>query len=200
MGRNCSNKDEEQKIISGFLSGDPKAARMFFEKYGGIIRHAVGKADIKGNMMDREDLFQDAITYILKDNMKIVRDFKGQCMFSTYLYLICRRYAIKKTRKEGLRLPGEGASHLIEGLPAPLIDETEVWDEDQKMALGEAIEKLDENSQIFIRMMFFDSRSTAEIMDFFGWNSPNSVYGKKNKIITKLRKIIGKILKNQGSS
>jgi RNA polymerase sigma factor (sigma-70 family) len=132
--------------------------------------------------------------------MKIIRDFKGHCKFSTYLYLVCRRYAIKKTRKESHMLPGEGSSPLHEELPAPLIEETGVWDEDQKKALREAIEKLDENSQIFIRMMFFDNRSTPEIKVFFGWNSPNSVYGKKNKIITKLRKIIGKILKNKGSS
>lgn len=199
MRQNCSNKDDERKVISGLLSGDPKGARIFFEKYGGIIKHAVGKADIKNNIMEREDLFQDAITYILKNNMKVIRDFKGNCKFSSYLYLICRRYAIKKTNKESRMLSGEGASSLPEELPAPLIDETEVWDEDQKKALSVAIEKLDENSRIFIRMMFFDNRSTNEIMDFFGWNSPNSVYGKKNKIITKLRKIIGKILKKQGS-
>jgi len=198
MQKNCSNIDGEWNLRSAFLGGDPKAARVFFDKYGGIIKYAVGKVDLKSNVIGAEDLFQDTITYILKDDMKVVRDFKGNCKFSTYLYTICRRYAIKKARKESHMFSKEAS--LPENLPAPLIEQIDIRDEDQKGALLQAIGQLDENSQIFIRMMFYDHRPTSEIMSFFGWNSPNSVYSKKNKIIIKLRKIIRKILGHQGLS
>jgi RNA polymerase sigma factor (sigma-70 family) len=194
MERKYSNRDDELNLLSAFVQGDPEAAKIFFKKYGGIIKHAVGKADIKGNVIDREDLFQDLITYILNDDMKIVRDFRGKCKFSTYLYTICRRYAIKKVSRESKIHSGDEALPSQSELPITLIEQTEIWDEDQKKALHKAIEKLDEDSQIFIRMMFYDIRSTSEIMIFFGWNSPNTVYSKKNKIIAKLRKMTRKIL------
>ena len=199
MGKNYSNKDADGNFLPAFLCGDPKAVKNFFEKYGGIIKYAVGKVDIKTTVIDKEDLFQDMISYILKNNMKVIRDFKGNCMFSTYLYIICRRYAIKKAKKARYPLVEELVS-LPEELPAPLIEETEVWDEDQKEALLQAIEQLDENSQIFIRMMFYDNRPTSEIMNCFGWNTPNSVYSRKNKTIVKLKKIVKKYLLIKGLS
>ncbi len=144
--------------------------------------------------MNREDLFQDVITYILNDDMKIVRYFRGKCKFSTYLYTICRRYAIKKVSRESKIHSGDEALPSQSELPIALIEQTEIWEEDQKKSLHKAIEKLDEDSQIFIRMMFYDIRSTSEIMIFFGWNSPNTVYSKKNKIIARLRKLTRKML------
>lgn len=200
MQQEASNKDREWNLLQNFLAGEPQAARMFFEKYGGIIKYAVGKVGIKTPVMDREDLFQEMIAYILNDKMKVVRDFKGKCKFSTYLYTVCQRYGIKRAGKENDLFRREEYSPSEVEIPAELAEQTEVWDEYQKEALLQAIEQLDEDSLLFIRMMFYDSRSTPEIMIIFGWTSPNSVYSKKNKIIRKLRKIIRKIFVKQGLS
>jgi len=196
MPQNRSKSDDEQRLLSAFLSGNLKAIRVFFKRYGGIIKHAVGKINIKGNLIEREDLFHEAVIYILKNDMKIVREFKGKCKFSTYLYTVCRRFAIKMAKKEHRMLLKKETSLSPEELPAVFVEQFEVYDENQKKALLQAIEELDVNSQIFINMMFYDNRTTSEIMNFFDWSSPNSVYGKKNKIITKLRKI----LKHRGLS
>jgi hypothetical protein len=45
--------------------------------------------------------------------------------------------------------------------------------------------------------MFYDRRSTSEIMAIFNYTSPNSVYSKKNKVITELKEIIEKIMKTK---
>lgn len=189
MRSNGSNSDDERNLLLAFLRGDPDAARSFFERYGGIIRYAVNKVDITTPVIGREDLFQDTICYLLENDKKVIRDFKGKCKFSTYLYIICRRYAMRKARKYN-NPPVEGEYALPEELPAPLIEETEAWDEEQKRALLYAIKQLDEDSQLFVRLMFYDNKSALEIMKIFGWSSLNSVYSKKNKIINKLREII----------
>jgi len=196
MRHNCSHiNKEEWNLLSAFINGDRIAAREFFEKYGGIIKYAVGKVDTEGMVIDKEDLFQEAIIHILRDDKKIIRDFEGKSKFSTYLYIICWRYA-KKMAKKNNNMCGKETS-LPEEIPAPLMEETEVWDADQKKALLEGVEQLNEDKQLFIRLMFYDSRSTSEIMAVFDYTSPNSVYSKRNKIITELKKITKKIMKTK---
>lgn len=196
--------DDELKEISNLLLDDPeKGNRLFFERYGGTIKKAVSKAYFKyskKNVMDMEDLLQDTLCYILKKMKKIIDDFKGKgnCKFMTYLFVICLRYAIREVQDEWSHKFPLGEKDPNE-IPDFLCIETEVSNEEQIKALEQAIEQLNEDEKIFIKMMFYDNRSTSVIMIFFGWKSPNTVYSKKHKIIAKLKKIIRKILKKDYS-
>jgi RNA polymerase sigma factor (sigma-70 family) len=192
MQNNGSNKDGERNLLSDFLRGDPKAVRTFFEKYGGIIRYAVNKVDIKTPVIDREDIFQDVIVYLLKNKEEIIGKFQYKCKFSTYLYIVCRRHVMRMAGKYNHPLV-EGEGSLPKEFPALLIEETGVSSDDQEEALLQAIKQLDEDSQLFIRLMFYDNRSVVDIMKIFGWSSPNSVYSKKYKIIKRLQQILTEI-------
>lgn len=185
----------EKDLLLAFVSGDQEATEKFFIEYGGIVKYAVGKLVVKGNVLDKDDLFLETISYILDNKEKIVRSFKYKCKFSTYLYLICRRYAVKKLREEDNIPRSDIFSPSVEELPDSIIEEEKTWDEDTKKILPQVIEQLDENSQLFIKMHYFEKKSINDIMHIFGWNSPNSVYSKKNRIINKLRKNMRKLLK-----
>ena len=197
MGENHSNRSKERELISNFLSGGALGARTFFEEYGGIIKHVALSIGLKSNAADADDLFMDAVEYLLKDDKKAVRYFKGKSRFSTYLYVICRRFVISKAVKES-RATKRMINVEPDLLPSQFFEESEVWDDEKREALNAAIKTLKKDSQLFIRMMFYDKRPTAEIMKVFELNSENSVYSRKNKLITKIKKVAGKILKEKG--
>ena len=65
-------------------------------------------------------------------------------------------------------------------------------------AYKDAMNKLDPKDAIFIRMLVIENKSTSEVMAFFGWNSENSVYSRKNKVIAKLRSLSKKAIQKKG--
>ncbi len=184
--------DEDKKLLSNFLLEDKQAVRKFFEKFGGIIMCAVTSVDLKTNVINHDDLFMEAVIHIFADNKKVIRQFQGKCRLSTYLYTVCRRFALGKILREN-RMHSELSASWQDNIPDNLLQETESGDEGKRMSLFRALRRCDADSRLFIRMMFYDNRSTKEIMHFFGWNSENTVYAKKNKIIAKLRKTAKKL-------
>ncbi len=189
------HKKVESGLLTAFIEGDRRASRAFLQKYGGIIKYVVGKIVPKGYVVDTEDLFNEVIAYIFANKKRIILDFKQKCKFSTYLYIISRRYALKKVKQETKIPNAHVSSPQVENLPAKLMEETEEWDEEVKKALPLAIKQLDKNGQLFIKMYYVDNRSMSDIMRMFNWESTNSVYSKKSRILYKLRKNMKKILK-----
>jgi RNA polymerase sigma factor (sigma-70 family) len=189
------HKKVESRLLTEFIEGDRQATKVFLREYGGIIKYVVGKIAPKGNVVDAEDLFNEVFAYLFENKKKIILDFKQKCKFSTYLYLISRRYALKKVKEETKVPNALASSPQVEDLPSKLMEETEEWDEEVKKALPLAIQQLDENTRLFIKMYYVDNRSINDIMRMFNWESPNSVYSKKNRVLQKLRKNMKKILK-----
>jgi DNA-directed RNA polymerase specialized sigma24 family protein len=184
-------EDHQKQLIEGLLSGDREGVRLFFREYGGIIRKAVDSVGIKDRAISSDDLFMAAVENLLQNDMKAVRSFKGYSKFSTYLYTICRRHALSLA---GPPFPPGTMEEFTDNIPAGICDEIGIFDERRKKALAKAIRQCDAKLQIFIRMMFFEEKSTDEIREFFGWNSDNTVFSKKNKVIARLRKMVRRLL------
>lgn len=183
--------NEERVILDGLLRGDRNAARVFFERYGGLIRHAVRSIRVKSDTFKDEDLFNGAIEHLFSDEMKSLRMFGGRCSLGSYLYTVCRRYALSVAGKENPLADWCDGDALLEAVPAPE-DVAPDFSEAQKRALKETILKQDRNTQLFVKMVLLDNRSTDDVMRFFGWGSANTVYAMKNKILLKLKKAVRK--------
>jgi RNA polymerase sigma factor (sigma-70 family) len=177
-----SDKQREKEILEGFLSGRDHEVRLFFEEYGGIIKKAVESVGIKDRSLTKHDLFMAAVENLLRDNMKTIRSFKGKCKLSTYIYTVCLRYAIDLAQRGIPPGPDPDTLHA----PETLIDEI---GENERRVFDKAMLRCNPKERVFIKMMFYDERSTQEILEFFGWKSENTVYATKNKIIHKLKKI-----------
>lgn len=109
---------------------------------GGIIRYVMNLIDIKGTGIDREDLFQEVILYLLENDKKVLRDFKGKCKLSSYIFIVSYRYALRVSDKERKRHIKEADNILLGEIPASLIEKNEVWNEEQEKALEQAIKGL----------------------------------------------------------
>lgn len=193
-----SNRHEERNVLDGLLRGGRPGARRFLEVYGGVVRGAVRTVNVRSAALDPDDLYNAALGHIFANDMKVVRAFTGGSKFSTYLHSVSRRYALDMAEKEHRRSSKTEVKE-VELLPADPPEE-ELWTDEEKKVLREGARRLDPNSRILLRMLFVDTKSTKEVMHFFGWNSENTVYAKKNKTIAKLRKIVRKILLERGGN
>lgn len=182
-----NDRRHEKEILEGFLSGRVPGVEMFFEEYGGLIKKAVDSVGIKDRSLTPNDLFMASVEHLLRDDMKVIRSFKGKCKLSTYIYTVCLRYAIKLSEQEMPSGPDPDTLHA----PELLIEE---FDEREKQVFDKAVNLCKPGEQVFIRMMFYDECSTTEILDFFGWESENTVYSRKNKIISKLKKFTKRLM------
>jgi RNA polymerase sigma factor (sigma-70 family) len=183
-----SNKDEEMKLMHDFLNDDRVAQRTFLKEYGGYIRKAVLSVRVESDAFKSDDIFHDAIAHILEDDKKVIRNFKGNCSFSTYLYTVCRRFALNVAAREN-RISCNSEELLPEEMPSELICDSGGIDEDSRKAFREAYSKLNTKDQLIVKMIYFDERSTEEVMKFFNWDS-STVYSQKNKVRAKLVKLI----------
>jgi len=179
-----------EPILNEFLMKCSREnARRFFEEYGGMIKHAVNSIDIRNQVQTKDDLFMDAVAHILKDDMRVLRLYRGKSKFSTYLYTVCRRHVMAQATRENA-LSSKMSEMPLESIAEEMSDVMNESDGRAILALKDAISVCDENTQLFIRAMFYDKRPCDEIMRLFGWNSENTVYSKKNKTIAKLKKQI----------
>ena len=192
-----------EPILNEFLKkGSRENARRFFEEYGGMIKHAVNSIAIRNHVQTKEDLFMDAVAHILKDDMRVLRLYKGKSKFSTYLYTVCRRHVMAQTVNEN-RLSSKISDVPLDSIAAEMPDVMCERDGGAIQALKDAISVCAENTQLFIKAMYFDKKPCNEIMKLFGWNSENTVYSKKNKTIAKLKKqirrnLLAEITENDG--
>ena len=179
-------KKREKMILKGFLSGNEPMARIFFEEYGGIIQKAVSSVGIKDRSLTGKDLFMAAVENLLRDDKRPLRLFKGKCKLSTYIFTISRRCAIELAQREFPPGPDPDTVHVPEAL-------ADMPGEKENRLFNEALHHCTAKERIFIKMMFYYEYSTVELMDFFRWNSENTVYSRKNKIINKLKKIMKRL-------
>jgi len=125
---------------------------------------------------DREDLFQE----ILLNAWKGVHNFKGDALFSTWLYRVALNTAVSFYRKE---------RRQVETTPWPpalaLPDPTEGNMQEELDALYHAIAHLSAIDKALV-MLYLEEYSYAEIADIMGITA-NNVAVKMNRIKTRLK-------------
>ena len=88
-------KSTQVELMNGILNNDPKIIRdIYLENYDRIKNMVNNFYNIK---MDADDVFQDGLTQAIINIRKGA--FKGDSLFSTYLYGICRNICLKAYNK-----------------------------------------------------------------------------------------------------
>lgn len=184
MKQTFIESQKEKKLIEDFLTGDEYAAKLFFENYAGIIEYVINSISIRSNSFEKRDLFNETIYFLLKNNKEIIHKFKFKSSFSSYLYPVCRRFVLSIIKKE------QNRKFIFSqlALPDTFCHELGVYDELHKVTLTKMLNNLPIKQKLLIKMVYYDDRSTEEVMHYFSWTSVNSVYGAVRRIIEKLRK------------
>ena len=127
---------------------------------------------------DQEDLFQEIVIHLWKSYPK----FRGQSMFSTWLYRVGINTAITGLRKQKNFIK----SYEPEMLPTQLAEEKNA-DHEQSAQLYRAIEQLNEIEKAIV-MLYMEDRSYEEMEDVLGISQGN-LRVKMTRIKDKLRQL-----------
>lgn len=196
--QSTSSITEEQQLVEKLISGDRSSGRIFLEQYGDLIWSIIHAIDNRSNTMESEDLFMETLKHLFDNDYKVLKQFKWQCKLSTYIYMVTRRYILDIIQREN-RIKRRICHEVTpDAIMIECDEENDKYSEIQINAYKDAMNKLDPKDAIFIRMLVIENKSTSEVMAFFGWNSENSVYSRKNKVIAKLRSLSKKAIQKKG--
>lgn len=158
----------EQEIIKGLLEKDEKAFREVFETFRKNVYHTC--FGFVHNKQDAEDIAQDVFIEIYRSVIK----FRGDSMFSTWVYRICVNKSLNHIRKHKnskflypIELLFSGVKdddNRIEMIE-PSTHEDSIERKEMKKVLHKAIDSLPENQRIAFTLSKFDDLSYNEIAE-----------------------------------
>ena len=136
-----SIKSDHDKVVEGILKNNPKTFKLIYSDHFGKISSMVNNFNYIN--LEAEDVFQEGLTRAVINIRKGV--FKGDSLFSTYLYGICRNLCLKEYNRSKLLTTNEIGDVKEEV-------EDDYFDSIQLML--KLKEKLDDNCKTIIDLRF----------------------------------------------
>lgn len=190
-----SNGQMKQKedlfYIDKVLEGDADAFAPLVDKYKDMVFTIIVK--IVGNSADAEELTQDVFLKVYHS----LSGFQRKSRFSTWIYRIAYNTAISKTRRKKRvmqSLDEEIATNYSED--AVFEDVYALTDEQQKILVDKAMEKLPEQDYIMITLYYKESSNVADISKTMNLSESN-VKVRLHRIRKKLQQEMNALMKKQ---
>ncbi|HNF17613.1 MAG TPA: RNA polymerase sigma factor [Leptospiraceae bacterium] len=151
---------EDWKIIQEILSGRYKKLELLLEKYEGMIYSQCLKfAETKE---EAEDMAQEIFLKAFESLSK----FRGESMFSTWLFQIGRNLVLEKIRKKNLSEIREKEFARNETQSErKFCPESELVVKEESESLMTQLKKLPQNYKIPIMLYYFENMSYQEISE-----------------------------------
>jgi len=97
----------DRNLLARCLARKPRAWEDFVDRFMGLVLHVVDHSaqcrSIRLSSDDREDLAAEVFLAVVKDDMAVLRRFRGSASLATYLTVITRRVVV---------------AHLLRGMAA----------------------------------------------------------------------------------
>ena len=184
-------EDIEYIVINKVVKGDQQAYRYLIDRYKHYVFNIAFR--ILKNHEDAEEVSQDSFLKAYK----ALKDFKGDCRFSTWLYRIAFNTAVSRTRKQVV------AQETIDNVPEIQYDNVDILSateslskKERKVFITRAMEKLSDEEQILITLFYFEENSMAEVSEVTGLDT-NNVKVKIHRARKKLFSSLSDQLKNE---
>ena len=184
--------DYDRRLLDRCLGHQPGAWREFVDRYMGLIYHVIHHAaharSVTLKPEDVEDIASQIFLAFVKDDYRVLRQFRGSAALPTYLAVIARRIGIKElvVRKREAELGHVTASR------AALADVEEDSDEIEPIASAEEVEHMlkdlpDREAQVvrLYHLQFLNYRQIAKQVGI-PENSVGPILAKGRKGLRKL--------------
>ncbi|MCR4315532.1 MAG: sigma-70 family RNA polymerase sigma factor [Planctomycetes bacterium] len=186
----ASDIDADIDLAYRCASGEKQAWDEFVEAYAGLVRSAAAKTIGRYRMVSAEeldDVTSEIFAAFVWNDCKVLRDFKGTCKLSTYLFLVARSRTINWLRKQrGRTISLEDASAQVAQVESP----REPAQENPLSELMEAgMQKLSDRDRLVLNLFYRDERSHKEIADLLNTTITN-VGSIVSRARTRLKAII----------
>lgn len=154
--------DLDRKLIARCLDGAEGAWEDFIDRYLALITHVVNESAemrIQGvSQQSRDDIVAEVLLSLVDKDFAILRRFRGQSSFGTYLVVVTRRISVRAIAKLGsnLSLAKSAASEVSDSTR----DQLAVENTEEVQAL---LQKMPGEEATAIRMFHLEHRSYGEI-------------------------------------
>ena len=111
----------------------------------------------------------------LSSGLEKLSTFRGDCRFSTWLYRIAYRLALRRARTPRTEQTVDDErlwESLSDDVPLPLLDESEATD-DQVERLRQALDRLRPDERVLLMLTYDEERPAAEVATIMGLSEGN---------------------------
>ena len=181
----------EEELLKGCISGSKEKWNLFVKKYSNLILHTIYKTlrvyDQPTDPDEVDDLFQEVFIAFYADNLKKLRIYdpvKGRTLAS-WLRLITVQLTINYIKRQRPTISIDDLS--IE--PSQVGKQELIIDEETKQYLADSLEELSEDDKFLIELSYIRELPPETVSQMLRI-SVGAFYTRKNRIITKLKKIV----------
>ncbi|MEX0675614.1 MAG: sigma-70 family RNA polymerase sigma factor [Pirellulales bacterium] len=159
----------DRNLLQRCLARKPRAWEDFVDRFTGLVVHVVNHSaqcrSLRLGAEDREDLVAHVFLTIVRDDLAVLRHFRGESSLATYLTVIARRVVVAELlkQKSPSRLDSGGAQQ----------DRAAVSDRgEQRLADRDQVERmmaeLDSSEAKVVRMYHLEGKTYQEISSAVG--------------------------------
>lgn len=161
----------DRNLLARCLARKPRAWDDFVDRFMGLVLHVIDhSAQSRGTVLaaaDREDLTAEVFLALVKDDMGVLRRFRGEASLATYLTVITRRVVVGQLTKSGSVLRSPAVNHhdrheAVSGDEAPA---QRITDRDE---VAQLLDELEGTEAQVVRMYHLEGRSYQEISSLVG--------------------------------
>ena len=90
----------DRNLLQRCLARKPRAWEDFVDRFMGLVVHVVNHSaqsrSLRLSREDREDLVAQVFLAIVKDDLAVLRHFRGESSLATYLTVVARRVVVAR--------------------------------------------------------------------------------------------------------
>lgn len=161
----------DRSLLQRCLARKPRAWEDFVDRFMGlvvhVVNHSIQSRSLRLSPEDREDLVAQVFLTIVKDDLAILRHFRGESSLATYLTVIARRVVVADLLRQRANQQHDGNNHGHEHEMAMAGAEAE-----QRVSNRDEVERmmadLDSAEANIVRMYHLEGKSYQEISSAVG--------------------------------
>ncbi len=178
----------DRNLLQRCLSRKPRAWEDFVDRFMGLVVHVVNHSaqsrSLRLSSEDREDLVAGVFLTIIKDDLGVLRQFRGESSLATYLTVIARRVVVAEMLKQ--KAPSRLGNHEPQPELAVVGGDSEQRVDDREQ-VERLLAQLEGAEAKVVRMYHLEGKSYQEISSAVGMPE-NSVGPTLSRARTKMRR------------
>ena len=157
----------DRELLRRCLNKEPSSWNDFVDRYLSLIYHVIGYTahlrSVRLGPEDVEDIAAEVLLKIVANNYKVLREFRGESSFATYLTVVARRICVQELVRRQHRKDAMARGDLR--VPVEELDEepaaqkgVESLEEVEKL-----LKRLSGREREIVRLYYLEARSYEEI-------------------------------------
>jgi RNA polymerase sigma-70 factor (ECF subfamily) len=157
----------DRTLLQRCLARKPRAWDDFVDRFMGLVIHVANHSAVSRSLRlsteDREDLVAAVFLGIVKDDMAVLRNFRGESSLATYLTVVARRIMVPELLRQ--HAAGRASNGNAAAVAAEEGTEERLSDRDE---IDRLLEELNGTEAAVVRQYHLEGKSYQEISNSVG--------------------------------